>query len=354
VRRYRGFAVAILATLALPVPSVAVARVPPGFFGVVPQRPLTAGAFDRMTGLGLTLRMPFFWYQIEPQPGKYDFAELDRVLGEAARTGVRVLPVLYGTPSWISSDPARPPLGRPSPLGAWKSFVLRLVLRYGPHGEFWAGRSQRQPVHRWQVWNEPNFVLFWSPRPSPRRYARLLRVTANVIRNADHGARIVAAGVAPIEGGMLPWEFLRRMYRVPGVRRDFDVAALHPYAASVRGVEYEVRQTRRVMARAGDGREPLQLTELGVASGGEYPNSFDRGPRGQARFVERVFARLVAERRRWRIGGVDWFSWQDGPEPDPHCVFCEFAGLFDSSGNPKPSWWSYRRAVTDSTGLRVR
>ncbi|HYJ20518.1 MAG TPA: hypothetical protein VEW07_00690 [Solirubrobacterales bacterium] len=314
----------------------------------MPQSIPTQRDFERMRGLGLTLRMPLFWFQVEPERGRYDFSVPDQVIGEAARRGVRVLPFVYGSPLWLSADSARPPLGDARARGAWTAFLARVVDRYGPAGEFWKDRPARLPIRRWQVWNEPNFVVFWQPRPSPAGYADLLRLSARVIRQRDPDATIVAAGVAPVEGETRPWEFLRRLYRVPGVERQFDVAALHPYAPSVRGVEYEIRQTRRVMARAGDGRTPLQLTELGVASAGRFANPFDRGRRGQARFLERVFARLESERTRWRLAGVDWFTWQDAPAADRYCVFCEFAGLFDKAGEPKPSWWAFRRAVDAS------
>jgi hypothetical protein len=344
----RGALAALLAVgvLALVPVAGAAASVPRGFFGVVPQGALGARDFDRMRGVVGTLRIPVYWFQVEPSRGEYRFAELDETIASAAAAGVRVLPFVYGTPSWLSADPARPPLGSASSERAWTDLLRQLVRRYGPRGEIWAGRGRALPIRRWQIWNEPNFLLFWRPRPSPAGYARLLRIAARAIRAEDRGATIVAAGVAPVEGGMDPWEFLARMYLVPGVERDFDVLALHPYSSSLRVLEYEVRRTRQVMARAGDGSRPLQITEVGVASDGRFPNPFDRGIRGQARYLERTFIRLASQRRRWRIAGVDWFAWQDAPGPEPHCVFCEFAGLFDTAGDPKPSWWAFKRAVS--------
>ncbi len=333
-----GMLVLVPATSARP-------SVPRGFFGVVPQGPLGTRDFDRMRGVVGTLRIPIRWFRLEPARGEYDFVELDQTVTEAAAAGVRVLPFVYGTPPWLSTDPARPPLGSSSGERAWTGLLRELVRRYGPRGEVWNGRARRLPIRRWQIWNEPNFLLFWRPRPSPRGYARLLRLSARAIRAEDRGATVIAAGVAPIEGGMSPWGFLQQMYRVPGVERNFDVLSLHPYSSSLRVLEYEVRRTRQVMARAGDGGRSLQITEVGVASGGRYPNPFDRGSRGQAHYLERTFARLVSQRRRWRIAGVDWYAWQDATGPEVHCVFCEFAGLFDASANPKPSWWAFKRAV---------
>jgi hypothetical protein len=109
------------------------------------------------------------------------------------------------------------------------------------------------------------------------------------------------------------------------------------------------------MARAGDGRKRLLLTEVGVASAGGRQNPFNRGRRGQARFLESAFGELLRERRRWRLAGAYWFTWQDGTAVDPTCVFCQYAGLFDETDQPKPAWWGLRRLLGRSpVGSRVR
>jgi hypothetical protein len=350
--RGRRICLAALA-MALAWPASVSASVPRGFFGVVPQGELSSRDFDRMEGVVGTLRIPIYWFQVEPRPGEYDFSGFDELVGQAAERGVRVLPFVYGSPAWLSGDPAIPPQGTARGRAAWAGFLRRLVRRYGPNGDFWEGRPRSLPIRRWQIWNEPNFLLFWRPRPSPSGYARLLRIAARAIRAVDRGARIVTAGVAPVEGGMLPWRFLLKLYRVPGVRR-FDVVALHPYSSSLRGLEYEIRQTRRAMARSGDAGTPLQVTELGTASNGVFPNPYDKGPAGQATYLRRAFRLLLGERRRWRIAGIDWFTWQDASAPDPHCVFCQYAGLFDGDGNPKPSWSAFRRFAAGAAAGRVR
>ena len=344
-------AVAAVGVLAASAPAAAQPK--ERFFGVVPQAPLGAADYERMQGVVGEIRMPFFWAQVEPQPGRYEFSVLDEAVGDAAAHGIRVLPFVFGSPSWVGDDLSVPPLANAVTRRAWADFLRLLVNRYGPGGGFWKGRQAVEPIRRWQIWNEPNYPLFWLPKPAPRRYAALLRLSASAIRREDPGARILAAGVAPIEDGMLPWEFLRRMYRVRGVERYFDVVALHPYAGRVRTTEYEIRQVRRVMARAGDGSTPLQLSEIGVASDGAYPNSFDKGPRGQARFLRRAFGLFARNRARWRLAGVDWFAWQDGTH-DPHCVFCQFSGLVDVDGRPKPAWWAFRSAVAEAEARVVR
>lgn len=342
-----------LALVACSAGSAAARGLPPGFFGVVSQAPLDAHQFDRMQGVVGTLRVPVYWHDCEPRPGEYDFVALDALVGEAARHGVRVLPFVYGSPAWLRGQPSRPPLGGAGARAAWASFLRVLVARYGPRGSFWGGGGAL-PIRSWQIWNEPNFLLFWRPRPSPRGYARLLEISARAIRGRDAGARIVAAGVAPVGAGMPTWRFLRRMYRVRGARAASDAIALHPYSSTLAGTVAQIRAVRKVMAQAGDGRKPLLISELGVASWGSFPSSFVLGPDGQAQFVRGALGLLAAERRRWRIAGVDWFAWQDAPAADRRCSFCEGAGLFAAGGRAKPAWFAFRRAVAAARSARGR
>jgi hypothetical protein len=347
----------VATSLMLPVvgPSSAAARptVPPGFIGVVPQGPLTASDFNRMRGVVGTLRIPIAWSQVERRAGEFDFAGLDAIVSAAASAGVRVLPFVYGTPPWLAADPARPPLSQGAEA-AWARFLRALVHRYGPNGDLWVGATSRLPIRSWQIWNEPNFLLFWRPRPSPAGYARLLRVSARAIRGVDRGAQIVAAGLAPVEGGMLPWTFLSRLYAEPGIRRSFDLAAVHPYSSTLGGMAYQVRKARRAMAAGGDGNKPLLVSELGVASASRLPTGFDWGLKGQAAFLRRAYRLLLGARGRWHIAGIDWYAWRDMAASDPHCVFCEHAGLFDSGGEPKPAWRALRQIAATAVAKPVR
>ena len=306
-----------------------------------------------MRGVVGTLRIPLFWSEVEPRRGERDFSAIDRLVAGAASARVRVLPFVYGSPAWLATDPGRPPLGSAG-RAAWARFLRALVRRYGPGGAFWRDVDSPLPIRSWQIWNEPNFKRFWWPRPSPRGYARLLGVSARAIRGVDPGARIVAAGVAPIERGMLPWVFLRRLLAAPGAGRWINLVAVHPYAARLRDVALQIRLARRVMSRAGEGHKALLVSEFGVASNSQLPTGFNQGRMGQASFLRGAFRLLLRNRHRWRIDGADWYAWRDLPEPDRYCVFCQYAGLFDVAGAPKPSWRAYAAVASGATAPGVR
>jgi hypothetical protein len=357
MRRRAGCAAATL-TILLTIPILAApataAPAPRGFFGIVPQGPLASSDLDRMEGAVGTLRIAFLWSELEPQPGVRDLRSYDDLVAAAAERGIRVMPIVYGTPAWLAPQAARPPLGSARARRAWSSFLRFLVARYGSDGSLWEGRPRRLPVRDWQIWNEPNFKLFWRPRPSPRGYARLLRISARAVRHVDAGARIVTGGVAPVGAGFLPWVFLRRLYRVAGVRSSFDVLAVHPYAPSVARMRVQVRDARAVMDAAGDDGTPIVVSEFGVASQGAIPSAFVLGAEGQARFAREALRLLLSKRRAWRIIGADWFTWEDGLVPDPHCSFCGGAGLLDAAGRAKPAWWAFRQVAIAATRGGVR
>jgi hypothetical protein len=344
----------VAATLGIGVTAATAKPLPPGFFGVVPQGDVTAAEFARLQGVAGTIRIPVNWAQIETAPGRYEFEALDEEILEAAAHGIRMLPFVGTTPAWLSRDPNRPPLATDRARRSWSAFLRLLVGRYGPGGLLWRGHERKRPIRRWQIWNEPNFLLFWRPKPAPRRYARLLALSARAIKGRDPGAEIVVGGVAPVGAGFWPWVFLRRLYRVPGVKKSFDLVAIHPYAATVGDMADQVESARIVMAEAGDQKTRLLVSEMGVASWGSFPSTFVKGPDGQADFLRRAFQRLLAMRERWRIAGVDWFTLRDQTNPDTHCSFCQGAGLLDVEGKPKPAWWAYRQIATTARGGRVR
>jgi hypothetical protein len=324
----------------------AVPQAPAGFFGVVPQAMPSESDFDRMGKSVETLRMPIFWFECEPGEGEYDFASVDHEIGAAAERGIRVLPFVYGTPSWLGRQEKAPLEGEA--LARWRGFLRVLVARYGPRGSFWKGRTHREPIRRWQIWNEPNFRLYWAPKIEPAGYAKLLHASAATIRKADPGAKIVLAGVAPVGYGMKTWVFMRRLLQVPGVLHDFDFAAVHPYSATIPELDYQLKKVRAAMVAGGAGRKRMIVTEFGVASHGDYPTAFVVGEEGQARFLHDAYERLLAMRHRWHIAGAYWYTWEDEAQADPHCGFCQGAGLLRLDGTAKPAWFVYQRLVAST------
>jgi hypothetical protein len=361
-------AVGVLLAVALPAGGAdgrGVPRAPARFFGIAPQTELTPHdtAYMRAGRIG-SARLPVNWAEIQKtRRGPYDWSVLDREIGEAVRGGLRVLPFVYGTPRWLARRPTTLPINSGRARLAWRQFLWALVERYGPGGEFWEIHSQevnyepaiypQMPIREWQVWNEANFFYFAFPA-SPRRYAKLLRLSTPVIRKVDPGARIVLSGLFanPDERGPRAMDaipFLRALYRMPGIRSYFDGVAIHPYAVDAETLEEEVEEVRDVIVENHD-RAGLYITEMGWGSQNDFQQvAFEQGMRGQVRQLRDSYDYLLQNRRRLNLKAVYWFSWKDVPFG---CNFCDSVGLFRRGPHfrPKPAW----HALVRLTGGRAR
>jgi polysaccharide biosynthesis protein PslG len=318
-------------------PAGAGASVPDRFYGVVAQGPVQAGDYALMAQGGAdVLRFPLEWAAVETAPGAYDWSGVDALVQGAAAQGIEPLPFVWATPAWLAGNKSVPPIEGQA-KAAWRAFLAALADRY-------AG-----VIDRYQIWNEANFKRYWKPKPAPADYAKLLKASAGPIRDADPGAEILTGGVAPVKRGMLPWEFLGRLYRAPRVERSFDTVTLHPYAPELFGVEFQIRQALDEIEAAGDRRARIRVTELGWASEGPAQDPMTKGREGQARMLTKAFRLLEKRRRRWRITGVDWHSFADvGPEAgEPVCSFCPGSGLLTTAREPKPAWDAYASFARD-------
>jgi hypothetical protein len=342
----------LAALIALAAPAAAQA-LPRGFFGIVPQTTLGPQDMSRMRAGGVeTIRVPVSWSATKPKANSdFEWAGLDATVAAAAKERIEVLPFLYSTPRWLSGDWRRLPVDNGRQRRAWGEFVTAAVERYGRTGTFWAEHGPgseepvpRLPIRNWQIWNEQNFFYFTRPA-SPQRYARLLAVTRPAIERGDPRGDLVLGGLfgEPRQGpprAMDAVEFLTQLYRVRGVKANFDGVALHPYAADTAELRRMVEEVRQLMVRNGDSRSGLFLTEVGWGSQANSPISFEVGLQGQARELRASYRFLIRNRGRLNLQQVDWFTWKDMAGS---CSFCDSTGLFRAGAKfrPKPAWHAF-------------
>jgi len=368
-RRWRRAALAAAAISLLAVvaaaPVSASPDTPRDFWGVVPISDLSRPELEQMgTGNVGSLRQLTMWPAIEPNPNEYNWGNADFLVANAARNGIEILPFLYGTPGWVKGVKCNgvdteqcqrvPPLSRKA-RPAWANFLRTIVGRYGTHGSFWSDTSDSYsppyvPITQWQIWNEPNSPTYWRPRPEAEDYAKLVKRSYDVIAEVDPAAEIVLAGVFPNpEGGVRNWigPYMTDFYGVRGVRKHFDIAAIHPYAKNIKVLRKEINGLRRIMRRGGAANKPMLITELGW---GSAPPAADgplgQGEQGQRDLLAESFELLAAQRSAWKLAGVFWYSWRDPGYTYPNCTFCSSAGLLNAKGDPKPAW----HAFVDVTG----
>ena len=111
-----------------------------------------------------------------------------RLILAAAKRGLRVLPVLVGSPAWARQD-EKVDFSAPTAEGRFAYAVLcqEFVKRYGPNGTLWAEHPEVTPipVRQWQIWNEPQGERFWHETPRPAAVREAARGRAH----GDQGGR---------------------------------------------------------------------------------------------------------------------------------------------------------------------
>jgi hypothetical protein len=318
-------------------PHASAASAPRGFYGVIPATDPDSTEIARMgAGKVGTLRINLVWGAVQPTAGAtLDWGHYDAIVGEAAKAGIRVLPTVYSSPSWAASKSNYPP--SKAHVGDFRAFVHAAAERYGANGTFWSQNPgiPKLPIIDWQLWNEVNSPSFWYRKPSAKQYVGLLRVFHAAVKSADPGAKIVLAGLfrtPNVRNGIPLDRYLPAVYRRKA-KPLFDAVALHPYATTPRDTLNAVKDLRQLMAQFKDKGTPLWITEMGWATGGS-PTPLTVSPQRQAAYLRQAFGLLAANRGRFKIAGVIWYSWRDLPGS----VWFNHTGLFTQDFDPKPAW----------------
>ncbi len=383
VRRL-GLALALLlAGLAVTVPAAAQAarRIAPfGLFGTVldPQESDNVSSTalnDQMALMARSgvesVRVTFGWNAIEPLPGGYDWTNTDRIVGDAARHGLSLLPDLIYTPAWASSDPSSPISYRyqPRSTSSFSQFAAAVVGRYGSSGSFWKLNPglPRDPVTEWQIWNEQSFDVFWASLPWPRTYTAFLKAGYGAIHRADRHAKVVAGSLADV-GPETQWAEMQSLYKA-GAKRYFDVVSVHPFTIDPGSVSDTITRTlkivsnvRAVMRRHGDGRKPIILTEMTWPGAiGSVPKSrllgLETTPKGERLRLAAAYAYLS---RHWRQTGIDqayWYTWAStfnahDPQSDVSYDFSGLTRFSNGSFSPEPALGTYVSTAARYEGCR--
>ena len=332
------------------------ATVPRGFIGMVSEDTLAGDASYRadqlsdMQDLGVTLlRQTFDWGRIEQRPGRFDFSYLDSFVGDAARHGIRVMPVLFGEPPFYSRRPAgNKAHGTYAPRGpaSFARFARAAVKRYGPRGSYWDSHPTvlRRPIRVWQIWNEPNLKVYWLPRPSAASYVNLLKATARSIRKLDPGAEVVTAGIPQSEHGVGLRTYVGAMLRA-GAGPYFDSLAVNAYATTGAGVVNFLRGMRRYLDVHGAPMTSLRATEMGWSDAGP-PSAFASTPQGQAARIKSAILGMAKARVALKLLGFVYYNWRDSPPYNGGKDFWGLhTGLQTQAGVNKPAFAAFAHAV---------
>jgi hypothetical protein len=312
-----------------------------------------AADFQKMRQTGVHgYRFVVNWGALQPRRGSPPrFAAIsDHLIGNLAARGIRPAPFVYGSPPWVARRPNIPPLQNLSERQAWQRFLTLFVNRYGPGGGYWSGKYRSDhpgarplAVSSVQIWNEPNLAKFFPRRRGPAKYGQLVTLADRAISGANRSVKVVLAGLTGY-ADPTAWKFLGKLYRVNGIKRHFDAAALHPYAATIGQFKRELAKVRKVIKRHHDRGTELWLSEVGWGS--ERPSRnwpLNKGTQGQKRMLKKSFRYVLKKRRALKLERLFWFNWRD-PRAGARvgCSFCDSAGLLRHNRRAKPAYEAFR------------
>jgi hypothetical protein len=199
------------------------------------------------------------WHDVEPQPGRFDFAEPDRQIDRVLERGLKVIGLLpFPSANWSSSagDDVRPirayPENRqraaymPREPKDFAAYVRRTVRHY------------RGRIGFWEILNEPLYTDYSLPHTLGYQvadYVGLLKVACAAVKEVDPGVRVIGG----IAGG--PTTYTREFIDAGGLRW-VDALNLHIYPGLTAPEAYEepLRQLRAKMQASGTPR-PIWFTE---------------------------------------------------------------------------------------------
>jgi len=356
VIRRLGLLALVTAALLVAGAPAASAAVPSGFVGITSEDVFASPGTYRAQTLGTQrdlgvqlIRQTFDWSQIETSPGHYDLARYDGYVATLASHGMRVLPILFHTPTFHLGRTAGRASCPPADLGTFARYAQVLVARYGPNGTLWAEHPElpKTPITSWQIWNEPNLKIYWCDRVSAREYARMLRTVSRAIKQVDRKAEVVTAGLPPSKLKSAVWieTYLRQLYKAGG-KKGFDTLAINSYAKNRADLRTLLRSMRTIMNRRKDARARIWITELGWGDAGPA-SRFNVGAAGQATRIASSFKEIRRLRKPLRLRGVVYYTWRDAAPypPEYKDMWGLHTGLLDMNHNPKPAYWAFRDAV---------
>ena len=279
-------------------------------------------------------RWPVYWDQVEVGPGQWNWTGYDRQVGEDLSHGFNINAILIGRPEFYADGNRIQGIHEPifadgtdtpgegkalNPANPWTRFVFEAVNRYKPGGVLaqTAVLPLGSGIRVWEIWNEPDFRQFWSA--SVNDYARLLKISYIVIKQADPNAQVMFGGLLyPTEDNWLT--LVLNIFTRDPMRSQFnwymDIVAVHSYSNPWRSGWLTLVAKQSLKAYGLD--RPVWVNETGVPVWDDYP-----GPVWDSTSLRRS----TSEQQAWFFIQSVAYAWSEGADK----IF--FHQLYDDCGD---------------------
>jgi len=293
-----------------------------------------------------------------PDDPAYDWKVYDRLVTQAAKSKIKILFTIWGTPRWANGGRS----GRYAP----KNFADLRKFAYAA-AQHYSGDSVDEDgnaipaVRLWTAWNEPNqlFQLYPQYKRINGKWVMLSAINYTKICNAVYtgvhttllaGEKVACGVTAPrgndhaggVRGTPTPMSFMAALKKAH--LRKFDAWAHNPYsgphetpttkphtrgAFTLGNLDDMVKQVTRYW-----GRKPIWLTEYAYQTN-PPDRLFGVSYSKQALYLKQAFA---IARKNPRVDMMLWFQLKDEPN-----IGGWQSGLMTRSGKRKPAFNTFAR-----------
>ena len=235
------------------------------------------GKLEELANTGANVaRTGLFWEAVDHS----GWGTFDEMYSAMLARGIRPLWVIQAAPCWAQA-------------GKCKQGNHPSEEHYDDFANFAAQAAQRYPQSLGiEVWNEPNWNVYWGGKADPQAYGRMVAAVAPAVHAANPQMNVVTAGLSPHinseKDAMAYRKFLRRAYATGGPQLA-DAIGAHPYPNRLYSQDYlgnvraHIYRYESVMNQNGDGDTPIWVTEAGISTSGKEAFTEEHQAEGLAR-----------------------------------------------------------------------
>ena len=278
------------------------------------------------------VRMDFLWGEIEPEKGKLVFEKYDYIVDILSKSNIKILGILGYSAPWAGVSWNSPPYRDED----FVNYAANVVGRY------------KDKVKYWEIWNEPDYEMYFSPQDEMVRYTQLLKATYKKTKEVNPACRILTGGLSKY-----PTISLKRIYKNGG-KGYFDILAIHPFVnplneTSVQRLTGIYKSCKKLMQENGDDKK-IWITEIGCP-GVRAPDKTNGWWEGmspteaqQAEWVKIVYTGLLKEMPDCEK--IFWAFFRDCKEHFKSGV--DYFGLIRWDYSKKPAYYAYQKIAKEN------
>jgi len=292
-----------------------------------------AGELKMLAASGVHwIRMDFDWDATETTKGQYNFAAYDRLMAALARYKIRAIFILSSTNKFY--DNSLSPYTDEG-VQAFASWAAAAATHFQGHGILW------------EMYNEPNWGTFWTPKPNVQSYIKLALAVGEAIYEVAPGEDYIGPATIGVDLG-----FLEACFKA-GLLNYWSAVSAHPYRGTQ---DPETASADFLALRILIRRYAPKGKQIPIISG-EWGYSSKLGAQG---ITEETQSKLLA--RQWLNNLANdaavsiWYDWRDdgsNPKDLQHnfgIVHNPYDATHDPVYSPKPAYFAAQTLTTQLDG----